>query len=99
MKHRLRIAIVRFTAIVMIREIMKRALVDPSKSQVLGSASRTRMLSNRAKIVVKASLKTKISTRVITGVGGICYLIVGINATNETIMAEIDTILACKSGS
>lgn len=48
---------------------------------------------------MKASTKTNISTKVIVEVGGICYLIVGINATNETMIAAMAEILLKISGS
>lgn len=56
------------------------------------------MLWKRAIIAVKASTKTKISTKVIVEVGGICSLIVGINATNETMIAAMAEILLNISG-
>jgi hypothetical protein len=88
----------RFTIIVIMRESKNKILLLPSKSQPFGSTSRTLRLSNNARIVVIASLKTRIYTRVMIGVGGICYLIVGIKATNETMIAPIETILLCRSG-
>ncbi len=55
-------------------------------------------LSPKAKIVVADYIKTRNYTNVTFGVGGICYRIVGISATKETIVAEIEAILSLRSG-
>ena len=56
-------------------------------------------LYSKTNIVVRASAKTKTSTTVIVGVGGIWSLMTGTKATMDTIIAAILTILLWRSAS
>ena len=86
-----------FTIIVRISESKKNVFSFQTKLYSSGGIESMLRLSRRAKIVVMASINTNPSTTVIVGVGGICSLITGTNATNETMIAAILTILLWRS--